>query len=55
LNQIKAGDWRGPEISATITLNPAANEDSDALDKEHCSSRRLRSPLNDIPRRLFYA
>jgi hypothetical protein len=55
LNQIKADDGQDPDISATITLNPAANADSDGLDKEQCSSGRLRSLLNDIAQRLYHA
>ena len=48
LARIEAYDQQGPRINAFISLNPAALETADALDRER-AARRVRGPLHGIP------
>jgi Asp-tRNA(Asn)/Glu-tRNA(Gln) amidotransferase A subunit family amidase len=48
LARIEAYDQQGPRINAFISLNPAALETADALDRER-AARKVRGPLHGIP------
>jgi amidase len=48
LARIEAYDQQGPQINAFISLNPAALETADALDRER-AARKVRGPLHGIP------
>jgi Asp-tRNA(Asn)/Glu-tRNA(Gln) amidotransferase A subunit family amidase len=48
LARIDAFEQQGPGINAFISLNPAALETADALDRER-AARKVRGPLHGIP------
>ena len=48
LARIEAYDQRGPRINAFISLNPAALQTADALDRERAAGK-IRGPLHGIP------
>ena len=48
LARIEAYDQQGPRINAFISLNPAALETADALDRER-AARKVRGALHGIP------
>ena len=48
LNRIQAFDSHGPRLNAVITLNPAALQQAEALDRER-AAKGPRGPLHGIP------
>ncbi len=49
LARIEALDHQGPELNAMVTLNPAAREHADEVDRALAESGRSVGPLHGIP------
>ena len=49
LERIAAFDQSGPELNAMVTINPAAREEADALDRRSATGAAAAGPLHGIP------
>ncbi len=49
LNRIAAYDRQGPSLNSLITVNPAALERADELDRLYFSTGRMQGPLHCVP------